>query len=148
MKPENAPMVMLVVEDNPGDVILLQESMREMGESVTMTVLTNGLSATEYLRRIVESGGAGMPDVVILDLNLPIMTGHEVLREIAAEPMLKDLAVAVLTTSTNEEHVCQEIFNCLYLVKPSGFAEMIDIVRRIMDFAGYAEGQSPEGDAI
>lgn len=144
---EAEPMVMLVVEDNPGDVILLQEAMREARAVVSMTVLTNGLSAIEYLRHIAETGGAGFPDVCVLDLNLPIMSGHEVLREIAGDPLLKELSVVVLTTSANDERVCQDTFACLYLVKPSGFADMVEIVHRIVDFAQVGRRHSSEGEA-
>ena len=90
----------LLVEDNPGDVRLTREAFKEGNRSVNLIVLMDGLEATQYLKRHPPFTESIMPDLILLDLNLPKKSGREVLAEIKSDPNLKSIPVIILTTST------------------------------------------------
>ena len=89
----------LLVEDNPGDVRLTIEALKEGKFSNRLSVVSNGFEALEYLRREGRYAGVARPDLILLDLNLPKKNGREVLAEIKADPALRRIPVVVLTTS-------------------------------------------------
>lgn len=124
---------LLLVEDNAADVVLFREAVLAGGMAVHMEVVENGEEAMRFLRRQGQFIQAHRPDVVVLDLNLPVMRGREVLQEMARDASLNTIPVAVLTTSTSETHVC-DLYpggRCLYLVKTDEFKRLQEMVRRI-----------------
>jgi CheY-like chemotaxis protein len=133
---------MLVVEDNPGDVVFLQEAIKESGRGVCMHTVDNGGDALAYLRRQGKYRDAARPDVVVLDLNIPVKSGREVLREMAGDAGLRQIPVVILTTSECEEHL-MELYapgRCRYMVKTSDFDRLTGMVGEIQAFAAACGG--------
>lgn len=133
-------LVMLIVEDNPADVVLFTEALKTTQAPASCHVVTNGEDAMRFLRRDAPFLGAPRPDVVILDLNLPVKKGRDVLVELRAEPSLHETPVAILTTSEWEDGICGRYTNerCRYFVKTGDFHKLVEIVRRIVEFAASA----------
>src|SRR5689334_19147626 len=103
--PSVRPIEILLVEDNPGDVRLTEEALREGKVANNLNVAMDGVEALAFLRRQGKHGGKPRPDLVLLDLNLPRKDGREVLAEVKADPELRSIPVVVLTTSKAEEDV-------------------------------------------
>ncbi len=99
------PIRILLVEDSPGDVRLTREAMREIDVTNELHVVGDGEAALRFLRREGEHAGAPRPDLVLLDLNLPLLGGHEVLRRVKADGDLRRIPVVVLSTSASEDDV-------------------------------------------
>ena len=95
----------LLVEDNRGDIRLIQEALKSTTAKCEVVVTRDGMDAMSYLHQEGEYTNVSLPDLVLLDLNLPKKDGREVLAEIKADPKLKHLPVVVLTTSLNEEDI-------------------------------------------
>jgi chemotaxis family two-component system response regulator Rcp1 len=126
----------LLVEDNPGDVRLTEEALREGKVKNRLHVARDGVEAIDFLRRRGKFAGVSRPDLVLLDLNLPRMDGREVLAEIKNDPELKTLPVVVLTTSTAEADILKTYTlhaNC-YIQKPVDLDQFVSVVRSIDDF--------------
>ena len=133
-----AAPVMLMVEDNPGDVVLFVEAMETAGIEAALRVVSDGVEAMEYLRQSVrQPATTPRPDVVVLDLNLPRKTGKEVLREMRDADELRDIPVAVLTSAQHELNICDEYNRtaCIFFAKSGSFDELKRTVRQIADFA-------------
>lgn len=125
-------MRILLVEDSLADIELTLEALSEAKVANDVTVVRDGASALAHLR----SSTNDVPDLIILDLNLPRMTGHEVLAEMRKDPVLRRVAVAVLTTSAAEADVCKTYdlgANC-YLTKPVDIDQFVHVVQSIDDF--------------
>ena len=99
------PIEVLLVEDDPGDVLMTQEAFDEHKVGNRLTVVSDGVEALAYLRREGKYADAARPDLVLLDLNLPRRDGREVLAEIKNDPDLLDIPVVVLTTSQADEDI-------------------------------------------
>jgi two-component system, chemotaxis family, response regulator Rcp1 len=130
------PVQILLVEDNPGDVRLTIEALREGKVHNDLAVASDGEEALAYLRQTGKFADAPRPDVVLLDLNLPRKDGREVLAEIKADENLKRIPVVVLTTSRAEQDVLASYAlhaNC-YITKPVDMEQFITVVRSIEDF--------------
>jgi len=130
------PIEILLVEDNPGDVRLTVEGLKESKVRNKLHVAGDGVEAMEFLRRQGRHVGAVRPDLILLDLNLPRMDGREVLAEIKSDPKLKTIPVVVLTTSRAEQDVLRSYelqANC-YITKPVDLEQFIAVVRSIEDF--------------
>ena len=130
------PIEILLVEDNPGDVRLTQEALGEAKVRNNLAVARDGVEALAYLRRETPFRDAIRPDLVLLDLNLPLKDGREVLAEIKADPELRRLPVVVLTTSTAEKDILESYnlhANC-YISKPVDLEQFVAIVASIEDF--------------
>jgi chemotaxis family two-component system response regulator Rcp1 len=130
------PIEILLVEDNPGDVRLTVEALKEAKVINHLTVLKDGVEALAYLRREGRYGKAARPHLIVLDLNLPRKDGREVLAEIKEDDALKRIPVVVLTTSEDEEDVLKSYnlhANC-YVTKPVDLERFIKVVRSIEDF--------------
>ena len=126
----------LLVEDNPGDVRLTVEALREAKVLNNMTIAKDGEQAIKILRLQGEYAGASRPDVILLDLNLPRKDGREVLAEIKTDPELRRIPVVVLTTSAAEEDVLRAYdlnANC-YITKPVDLEQFIGVVKSIEGF--------------
>jgi CheY-like chemotaxis protein len=130
------PIEILMVEDNPGDVRLTQEALKDAKVSNTLRVVEDGAAALDYLHQRGEHINAPRPDLILLDLNLPKKNGREVLEEIKEDESLKTIPVVILTTSQAEEDVVRAYSlhaNC-YITKPVDFTQFAKIVRTIEDF--------------
>jgi two-component system, chemotaxis family, response regulator Rcp1 len=126
----------LLVEDNPGDIRLTQEALKEAKVKNQLHVAEDGVAAITFLRREGTYHNAPRPDLILLDLNLPKKDGREVLQEIKEDPDLKRIPVVVLTTSRDEEDILKSYnlhANC-YITKPVTLEELIQIVKNIDDF--------------
>lgn len=127
---------LLLVEDDPGDVAMAREAIGESKLLVNLTVVTNGEEALAYLRRQPPYEGAGRPDLVLLDLNLPRLSGQEVLAEVKADSDLLHIPVVVLTTSKAEADILRsyQLHANAYVTKPIGFESFVSVVRQIDQF--------------
>jgi len=131
-----APVHVLIVEDNPDDVDLTMEALRDAKLRVKTSVVEDGEEAMRFLRREGEFAHADRPDLILLDLNLPKKDGREILKEIKQDPGLKRIPVAVLTTSSDEADIVRAYdlhANC-YLTKPIDFPEFIKVVKLFEEF--------------
>jgi CheY-like chemotaxis protein len=129
-------MTVLLVEDNPGDVLLTREAFRDISASIMMHVASDGAAAMGFLRRQGVYAQAPRPDLILLDLNLPKMSGQEILSLIKADPDLKSIPVLILTTSTAEADVLGSYAlqaNC-FLSKPVQSDTFGALVASINDF--------------
>lgn len=130
------PVDILLVEDNPGDVRLTRELLKESKIHNNLTVVDNGEDALLFLRREAKYRNATLPDLILLDLNLPRKNGSEVLASIKKDPELKRIPVVVLTSSKAEEDVVKTYdlhANC-YISKPVGLEQFAAVVKAIDDF--------------
>jgi CheY-like chemotaxis protein len=131
-----APIQVLLVEDDPGDVLMTREAFQDYKIANELTVVSNGEDAVAFLRREGSFADAPTPDLVLLDLNLPRRDGREVLREIKSDPALRRIPVVVLTTSDAEEDVLSsyDLHANAYVRKPVDFEQFVAAVRAIDDF--------------
>lgn len=130
------PIEILLVEDNPGDVRLTVEALRDSKVHNNLHVAKDGVEAMAFLHREGQYATAVRPDLILLDLNLPRKDGRQVLAEVKADPVLRTIPVVVLTTSTAEQDILRSYelqANC-YISKPVDLEQFITIVRSIEDF--------------
>jgi two-component system, chemotaxis family, response regulator Rcp1 len=130
------PIEILLVEDNPGDVRLTREALREGKIHNNLAVVEDGVEALRYLRGEGPYAGSPRPDVILLDLNLPRKDGREVLEEVKADPQLRTIPVVVLTSSDAERDVVRAYdlhANC-YVTKPVDLEQFINVVKSIESF--------------
>jgi CheY-like chemotaxis protein len=126
----------LLVEDNPADVRLTQEALRDGRVWNNLNVAGDGVQAMEFLRREGANANAPRPDLILLDLNLPRMDGREVLQEIKDDPGLRRIPVVILTTSKAEEDILRAYnlhANC-YITKPVDLEQFMKVVGSIENF--------------
>lgn len=130
------PVELLLVEDNPGDVELTREALLEARVRNRLHVAESGEEALAFLRREGRHAGAPRPDMVLLDLNLPRMSGSEVLAAIKGDPDLRRIPVVVLTTSEAEKDVlgAYELHANAYIVKPVDLDQFLGVVRSVEGF--------------
>lgn len=134
--PMGRPISILLVEDNPGDVRLTEEALREGKVNNELNVASDGGEAMAYLRREGQHADAERPDLVLLDWNLPVKHGREVLKDIKTDPDLRKIPVVVLTSSEAEEDILKAYdlnANC-YITKPVDLDQFYAVVRSIEDF--------------
>ncbi len=130
------PIEILLVEDNPGDVRLTVEALKEAKVINHLTVVKDGVEALAFLRRQGSYTTAPRPHLILLDLNLPRKDGREVLADIKTDDNLKRIPVVVLTTSQDEQDVLKSYnlhANC-YITKPVDLDQFVRVVRSIEDF--------------
>lgn len=126
----------LLVEDNEGDIILTKEALDEGKIKNSLSVVRDGWEAIQYLERNKEYENAQEPDLILLDINLPKMNGHKVLKHIKNHPELKHIPVIMLTTSSDENDVLQSYenhSNC-YITKPVDINNFLEVISSIEDF--------------
>jgi two-component system, chemotaxis family, response regulator Rcp1 len=126
----------LLVEDNPGDVRLTKEALREGKVRNNLYVAPDGVEALRFLRREGEHQDAVRPDLILLDLNLPKKDGREVLGEIKNDPQLRTIPVVVLTSSQAEQDICRayDLHANAYVTKPVDLDQFIVAVKSIESF--------------
>jgi CheY-like chemotaxis protein len=130
------PIEVLLVEDDPGDVLMTREALQDTTVANRLSVVSDGVEALAYLRREAPFADAVRPDLVLLDLNLPRRDGREVLKEIKTDEDLRQIPVVVLTTSQAEEDIRRsyELHANAYVTKPVDFDRFISVVRKIDEF--------------
>ena len=128
------PVEILLVEDDPGDTLITTEALSLSKLKNTLRTVSDGEQALAYLRGEIE--GSVRPDLILLDLNLPRVSGTEVLREVKASPDLRRIPVIVLTTSTAEEDIFRsyDLHANAYITKPVDFDRFVDVVLKIDEF--------------
>ena len=130
------PIEILLVEDNPADVRLAVEVLKEEKIYNNLQVVTDGVEAIAFLRRQGKYANVVRPDLIILDLNLPKKDGREVLKEIKNDDTLKIIPVVVLTVSRSEEDILRSYnlnANC-YITKPVDLEQFMKVIRTIQEF--------------
>jgi CheY-like chemotaxis protein len=139
------PAEILLVEDNPDDVDLTTEALRESGTKQRLHVVENGPDALKFLRREGIYSDAPSPDLVLLDLNLPMQSGHEVLASIRADPSLRSILVVVLTSSSAESDVRRALAlgANAYVTKPVDLDDYVRVVRTIESMCSEAASRRP-----
>ena len=126
----------LLVEDNRGDIRLIQEALKSTKNPCKVVIVRDGIAAMSYLRQQGEYINVALPDLILLDLNLPKKDGREVLAEIKTDANLKHLAVVILTTSIDEDDVLTSYdlhVNC-YIVKSRNLVQLFKVVQGIKEF--------------
>ena len=131
-----APVHILLVEDNEGDIVLTLEAFNDVKLKNTISVVRDGEEALQYLHQQGPDMSATPPDFILLDINLPKMDGKEVLTYIKNHDKFKSIPVVMLTTSSSEKDVAESyasFANC-YITKPVDFEKFIQVIRSIEEF--------------
>jgi two-component system, chemotaxis family, response regulator Rcp1 len=130
------PLDVLLVEDDPGDVLIAREALRAGRLSTRLSVVNDGMAAMAYLRKTDQYTDAERPDLILLDLNLPKKSGHEVLAEVKADDSLRRIPVVVLSTSVAAADIVKsyDLHANVYVAKPVDFDDFAQVVKQIDDF--------------
>jgi two-component system response regulator len=133
---EPRPAEILLVEDNENDVVLTRESFKIVKLTIKLHHVKNGQECMAFLRKEAPYENVPTPDLILLDLNMPIMDGREVLQELVADPALNHLPVVILTTSTEEKDILTmyKLRASSYIVKPVDFDQFMRVIR---EFGNY-----------
>jgi two-component system response regulator len=135
----NEPHAILLVEDNPADIQITKRALRDSSMPVELIVVRDGQEAVDYLFRQgshASSAGWRKPDLILLDLNLPRLTGREVLQRVRATELLRLVPVVVLSTSNRREDV-EELYATganTYIAKPQDFARFVEVLQTIQRY--------------
>jgi CheY-like chemotaxis protein len=130
------PIEVLLVEDDPGDVLMTREAFEEHKLRNRLSVVSDGDEALAYLRQEGVHRDAPRPDLILLDLNLPRRDGRQVLEEIKSDPDLRRIPVVVLTTSQADEDILRsyQLHANAYVTKPVDFERFVNVVKQIDEF--------------
>jgi chemotaxis family two-component system response regulator Rcp1 len=133
---DGKPIEILLVEDNPGDVRLAVEALRDAKVANRLHIVEDGVEAMSFLRCEGRYADVPRPDLILLDLNLPRKDGREVLTEIKQNTELKRIPVVILTSSAAEQDVVQayNLYANCYITKPMDLDQFLKVVRSIEDF--------------
>jgi CheY-like chemotaxis protein len=125
-----------MVEDNEGDILLTMEAFEECKIKTDISVARNGKEALDFLFKREAFTDARKPDLILLDINMPIFNGHEVLKQIKADSNLRKIPVVMLTTSSNEKDIDKAYKNHCnsYVKKPLDISEFLEAIRKIEQF--------------
>jgi len=136
MTPAPQPVEILLVEDDPGDVLMTTEALADSKVINNLTIVSNGEEALRYLLQEGEHAHAVRPDLVLLDLNLPRVDGREVLARVKADERLRTIPIVVLTTSEAEEDVLRsyDLHANAYVTKPVDFESFVKVIRHVDEF--------------
>ena len=135
--PEQVEVIeVLLVEDDPGDVVLIEEAFADNKVRNRLHSVSDGVEAIDFLRQQGDHAGARRPDLILLDLNLPRRDGREVLEEIKKDDDLGRIPVVVLTTSAADEDILRsyQLHANAYVTKPVDFERFITVIRQIDEF--------------
>ncbi len=132
------PVRILVVDDDPGDVLMIEEALATSDVEKVIDVVGDGQEAMEFLRREGRHTGAQRPDVILLDLNMPRMDGRQVLGEVKGDRDLRTIPIVVLTTSNADTDIISSytLQANAYVTKPIDLDDFNDVVHRIDEFFG------------
>jgi CheY-like chemotaxis protein len=132
----NRPVEVLVIEDNPGDVRLLEEAFGELNSNVRLQVARDGAEGLQMVMEAALPGAAWHPDLILLDLNLPKINGHDVLARLKANPQTTRIPIIVLTSSRADADVrrAYDAHANAYLKKPSTLDGLLTAAQDITDF--------------
>ncbi|MEU6023771.1 response regulator [Micromonospora sp. NPDC047134] len=132
------PVRILVVDDDPGDVLMIEEALATSDVEKVIDVVGDGQEAMEFLRREGRHSGAHRPDVILLDLNMPRMDGRQVLGEVKGDADLRSIPIVVLTTSNADTDIISSytLQANAYVTKPIDLDDFNDVVHRIDEFFG------------
>jgi CheY-like chemotaxis protein len=135
-KLETRPVDILLVEDNPGDVRLTKEALKDAKVLNEIYVARDGVEAMQFVHREGSFANAPMPDIILLDLNLPRKDGREVLAEIKKDPKLQHIPVVVLTTSKADEDIIKtyNLHANAYITKPVDLNRFVEIMHALEQF--------------
>ncbi|GIJ09484.1 response regulator [Micromonospora andamanensis] len=133
-----APVRILVVDDDPGDVLMIEEALATSDVEKVIDVVGDGEEAMEFLRREGRHSDAQRPDVILLDLNMPRMDGRQVLGEVKSDEDLRTIPIVVLTTSNADTDIISSytLQANAYVTKPIDLDDFNDVVHRIDEFFG------------
>ncbi|MFC4147829.1 response regulator [Micromonospora mangrovi] len=133
-----SPVRILVVDDDPGDVLMIEEALADSDVEKVIDVVNDGQEAMEFLRREGRHTDARRPDVILLDLNMPRMDGRQVLGEVKQDEDLRTIPIVVLTTSNADTDIVGSytLQANAYVTKPIDLDDFNDVVRRIDEFFG------------
>ncbi|MEV4463546.1 response regulator [Micromonospora echinofusca] len=133
-----SPVRILVVDDDPGDVLMIEEALADSDVDKVIDVVSDGQEAMEFLRREGRHTEARRPDVILLDLNMPRMDGRQVLGEVKGDEDLRTIPIVVLTTSNADTDIVGSytLQANAYVTKPIDLDDFNDVVRRIDEFFG------------
>lgn len=133
-----SPVRILVVDDDPGDVLMIEEALEDSDVEKVIDVVNDGQEAMEFLRREGRHTAAQRPDVILLDLNMPRMDGRQVLGEVKQDEDLRTIPIVVLTTSNADTDIVGSytLQANAYVTKPIDLDDFNDVVRRIDEFFG------------
>ena len=136
MNPKARPVEILLVEDDPGDVLITREALEHSKVSNHLSVVSNGEEALAFLHREPPFGDEPRPGLILLDLNLPRLNGREVLASVKADPDLRRIPVVILTTSSADEDIVRsyDLHANAYVTKPVDFDQFMSAVRQIDEF--------------
>ncbi len=126
----------LLVEDNEGDILLIKEAFEEAKIVIDMSVVNNGQAALDFLYKKKPHQEVESPDLMLLDVNLPILNGHEVLKHVKSDEELKSLPIIMLTTSSSPKDIESAYANHVnsYITKPINVNDFLEVVSRIEKF--------------
>jgi len=130
------PIKILLVEDNPADIRLATEALKERGVESDLSVVTDGMDAINFLKRTGKFSDSPRPELILLDLNLPRKSGFDILQVLKADPNLKSIPVIILTTSSADEDIAKSYSlnaNC-FVTKPTDLAQFLEVVKTIEEF--------------
>ncbi|OIQ83596.1 response regulator rcp1 [mine drainage metagenome] len=130
------PIVILLVEDNMGDAGLAKHALRAWGGAHTLFHVQDGVECLTFLRQEGDFADAPRPDLILLDINMPRMNGHETLKAIRADDLLRDIVVVVMTTSTSDVDVslCYQRGANSYIAKPVEYDHYLSLMRQVGDY--------------
>ena len=146
MTPAPKPIEILLVEDNPADILLTEEAFEEAHFPHRLYIARDGVEALSFLRRQGPHAGVPMPDVILLDLNMPRMSGLEVLDVLKADDALRNIPVVVLTTSRAESDIWRSynLHANAYIPKPVTISEFVDVIHSFGSFWFTTVALSPK----
>jgi CheY-like chemotaxis protein len=136
MTPAGRPIEVLLIEDDPGDVLITREAFEHYKIRNTLRVASDGQEGLDYLYQRGSHEGATRPDLILLDLNLPKYDGRQLLEQIKSDPDLCHIPIVVLTTSAAEEDILRSyrLHANAYVTKPVGFEQFMNVIRQIDEF--------------
>ncbi len=136
MTPDSRAIDVLLIEDDPGDIVITREAFKNHKIRNTLRVARDGQEGLDYLYQRGAHQGAPRPDLILLDLNLPKYDGHQLLEKIKSDPEMRHIPVIVLTTSAAEEDILRSyrLHANAYVTKPVGFEQFMHVIREIDEF--------------
>jgi CheY-like chemotaxis protein len=136
MTSKGGPINVLLIEDDPGDILITREAFEHHKIHNTLHVARDGQEGLDYLYQRGAHEGAQRPDLILMDLNLPKYDGRQLLEQIKSDPDLCHIPLVVLTTSAAEEDILRSyrLHANAYVTKPVGFEEFMNVIRQIDEF--------------